>query len=58
MTERRICTHYDPPPIPLRQFDWTAVLENDDYEGTLVGYGETQEAATADLLSKLSERDG
>ena len=53
----RIRTHFDPPPIPVRQFDWTAILENDNFEGTLVGYGATEEAARADLLSKLSERE-
>lgn len=55
--DRAIRTHYDPPPIPLRQFDWTAVLENDDFEGMLVGYGATEGEARADLLQKIEERE-
>jgi hypothetical protein len=44
----KIITHYDPPPIPLRNCDWTAVT--DDYEpGQPIGYGRTEEEAIADL---------
>lgn len=54
--DRAIRTHFDPPPIPLRQFDWTAVLENDDFEGMLVGYGATEDEARGDLRMRLQER--
>ena len=42
------------PPIPLRQFDWSAVTDN--YEpGHPVGYGETKQAAIDDLLDQLED---
>lgn len=44
----RIRTEYDPKPIPMRQFDWTAV--DDNYEpGCPIGYGRTEAEAVADL---------
>ena len=49
-----IVTRYDPPPIPTRFFDWTAV--EDDYEpGRPVGYGVTEADAVEDLLDQLQE---
>lgn len=43
---------YDPPPIPVRTHDWSAVL--DDYDaGDPIGWGPTREAAIADLLSQV-----
>ncbi len=47
------------PPIPSRSFDWTATF--DDYDGSpdaspehqLIGYGDTEESATWDLLGQL-----
>lgn len=49
------------PPIPLRQFDWCAV-DDDTYDGAPechcpIGYGETEEAAIADLLEQIAERE-
>lgn len=45
-----IITHYDPKPIPIRDFDWSAVRDN--YEPPMpVGFGRTKEAAIADLLA-------
>lgn len=52
---RVIKTHYDPPPIPYRGMDWTAV-DDRTYggdPGDPVGYGATEAAAVADLLEKL-----
>ena len=47
----KIKTNYEHPPIPLRQFDWSAVYDN--YEpGDYVGHGETEEKAIADLKEK------
>lgn len=44
-----IVTTYDPKPIPMRQFDWSAYREG--YEGgDPLGFGPTREAAIADLL--------
>lgn len=49
MTDRKIITKYDPPPIPARFCDWSAVRDGWDL-GDHIGYGETQEAAIADLM--------
>lgn len=43
-----IITRYDPPPIPLRQFDWVAVRDGYD-GGDPVGYGRTEAEAIKDL---------
>jgi hypothetical protein len=49
-----IVTHYDPKPIPPRQFDWTAVT--DSYEpGHPIGYGATEAEAIADLREQMEE---
>jgi len=46
---------YDPPPIPVRYFDWTAT--EDDYEpGDPIGHGRTRDEAVADLEEQLAER--
>lgn len=46
-----IKTSYSAKPIPLRHFDWSAV--RDGYEpGDLIGTGETEEVAVADLLEQ------
>jgi len=53
----KIRPDYWPKPIPLRQFDWSAVTDN--YEpGDPVGYGRTQDEAIADLLELLADRIG
>ncbi len=44
-----IRTHYEHPPIPPREFDWSAVF--DGYEaGDPIGRGPTEQAAIDDLL--------
>jgi len=54
MTKPAMIILYDPPPIPLRQFDWSAV--RDGYEpGMPIGRGATEEAAIADLLEQEEE---
>ena len=46
---RKVVTKYDPPPIPIRTFDWSATF--DDYDlGDPTGFGRTEEEALADLL--------
>lgn len=48
----KIVTKYDPPPIPVRQMDWTAV--SSDYDaGDPIGYGATEAEAIADLQERL-----
>jgi len=44
-----IITVYDYPPIPVRQFDWSAVREG--YEpGMPIGRGRTEAEAVAELI--------
>jgi hypothetical protein len=52
----QIITSFVYPPIPVRDFDWTATL--DGYEpGELVGTGKTEKEAIDDLLEQLDERE-
>ncbi len=48
----KIITHYDPKPIPIRSFDWSAVT--DEYDaGDPTGFGATEIEAIADLREWL-----
>lgn len=49
MAERKITTEFVHPPIPLRQFDWSAVRDGWD-EDEPIGWGKTEDEAIADLL--------
>jgi hypothetical protein len=52
----KIKTHYDPKPIPMRQFDWNAVDDDTyDYDGP-VGWGYTEKEAIGDLIEQLAEQ--
>ena len=58
-----IQTSYDFPPIPVRDFDWSAI-DADTYDGApdscnryQVGRGPTQESAIQDLLAILLDDD-
>jgi hypothetical protein len=52
----RILTYYDPPPIPLRQFDWCAVDDSTyDGPGCPVGYGATEQEAIDDLMLQIED---
>lgn len=60
-----IITEFVYPPIPLRNFDWSAVT--DDYDGAdidentssrdPIGWGATEAEAIADLKQQLSENE-
>lgn len=52
--DEKIVTNYDYPPIPVREFDWSAVREGYDMDD-LIGRGPTEAAAIADLLEQESE---
>lgn len=52
----RIVTRFVYPPIPLRQFDWTAVRDSYD-EGDPVGQGATEQEAIDDLLAEEEMRE-
>ncbi len=58
----KIITHYDPPPIPDRCFDWSATFDN--YDGAedapnrhMIGWGYTKEEAILDLMLKAEEEE-
>ncbi len=48
---RKIITSHDCPPIPVRDYDWSASREDWD-EGDLIGYGKTEQEAIDDLLEQ------
>lgn len=50
-----IITYYDPKPIPLRRYDWSAA--RDGYEpGDPIGWGATEAEAIEDLMERERER--
>jgi hypothetical protein len=54
-----IRTNYDYPPIPVRQFDWSAI-DDDTYDGAddsscPIGHGATEQDAIDDLLEQIDE---
>lgn len=55
----KIITHFEYPPIPIRQFDWYAI-DDDTYdgEGCPIGRGATEEDAINDLLDKICAARG
>ncbi len=56
MSQYKIITSHEHPPIPSRKYDWIAY--RDDYdEGDLVGTGETEDQAIEDLLFQEEEID-
>lgn len=51
---KEIVTEYVHPPIPIRDFDWSATYE--DYQpGDMVGWGFTKAEAIEDLKQKTEE---
>lgn len=52
----KITTRYNPPPVPFRNCDWSAV-DDDDMGETRVGYGATEEEAIADIMDQLGGND-
>ena len=61
----KIVTSYWAKPIPLRQFDWSAVDDNYDcdcdqdgfFSTCPIGYGATEQEAIDDLIEQLREND-
>lgn len=43
------------PPIPVRQFDWCAYLEDDVENASKYGWGRTEAEAILDLEDLLNE---
>lgn len=61
----RVSTHFDYPPIPIRNFDWSAVDDSTydcdcDQDGFFttcpIGRGATEQEAIDDLLEQIEER--
>ena len=52
--EEEILTSFDCPPIPIRDYDWSAIRENYD-EGDLIGYGKTEQEAINNLIEQENE---
>ena len=48
---RKITTSHDCPPIPVRDYDWSASREDWD-EGDFIGYGRTDQDAIDDLIEQ------
>lgn len=48
---RKIITSHECPPIPVREYDWSAAREDWD-EGDLIGYGRTEQEAIDDLIEQ------
>lgn len=47
-----VVTRFEPPPIPVRGFDWHAFIEGDEEGAT--GYGFTELEAVTELAEKLA----
>ena len=54
MTDRKIVTSHVYPPIPVRNFDWSAYYEGDEEAGQY-GYGATEAEAIADFIENYQE---
>lgn len=56
--KRPVCVvlYHEFPPIPTRAFDWCAYDDNRG-ESSPVGYGETSQAAVADLFAQLEDEE-
>jgi hypothetical protein len=57
----KIETSYDCPPIPIRNFDWSAI-DASTYDGAEgchcpVGYGATEAEAILDLVEQIAEQE-
>lgn len=52
----KIRTEYVWPPIPDRRFDWSAVTDNYDGEGSPIGWGRTEDEAIEDLVAEIEDR--
>lgn len=52
----KIVTQYVYPPIPTRDFDWSAVDDETYDEGEPIGYGRTEIEAIRDLLDQIEAK--
>jgi hypothetical protein len=54
LVERKVCTAHIYPPIPCRDYDWTAWFDDVGQEGP-AGYGRTESEAKQDLLDNYAD---
>ena len=47
-----VITRFEPPPIPVRGYDWHAFIDGDEEGST--GYGFTELEAVTELAEKLA----
>jgi len=47
-----VITRFEPPPIPVRHFDWHAFIDGEEEGPT--GYGYTELEAVTELAEKLA----
>lgn len=52
-----IRTEYVHPPIPDRRCDWQAVDDRTYEGGDLIGWGETEQQAIADLVEQICNEE-
>jgi len=52
---RRVRTEFICPPIPIRQYDYSAWIDGTEDIGMIQGYGPSREMAIADLIQQLWE---
>lgn len=48
-----IKTKYDPPPIPSRDADWSAIEDSTYEPSSAIGWGATEREAIDDLIAQL-----
>ena len=51
---RTILIHYEHPPIPIRSFDYVALIKGEEESGNY-GYGASPQEALEDLINALEE---
>jgi len=52
-----IFVKYDPPPIPDRRNDWSAVTKDYDGPGSPIGWGRTRIEAITDLVEQIEDQE-
>lgn len=58
MSERKIVTSHVYPPIPCRDYDWSAHFDDVGADCSPYGWGRTEAEARADLLDNYGQDEG
>lgn len=51
----KVRTEHVYPPIPVREWDWSAVDDNTYEPGCPMGWGRTEKAAVDDLINQIQD---